>query len=71
MSELDDGTATGFVFQGASEVELLAAIHRALLAQRDRATWRAVQRNGMSTDFSWDRSAAEYLALYHRVLSRH
>ena len=68
---LDDGTATGFVFQGATEVELLAAIHRALLAQRDRANWRAVQRNGMSADFSWDRSAAEYVALYHHVLSSH
>ncbi len=67
---LDDGTATGFVFDGATEVELLATIYRALLAQRDRPTWRAVQRHGMSADFSWDRSATEYHAIYRNVLGR-
>jgi starch synthase len=67
---LDDGTATGFVFEGATDAELLAALYRALLAKRDRATWRAVQRHGMSADFSWDRSAAEYLTIYRNLLGR-
>jgi starch synthase len=67
---LDDGTATGFVFEGATDVELLAGLYRALLLQRDRPTWRAVQRHGMSADFSWDRSAAEYLTIYRNLLGR-
>jgi starch synthase len=67
---LDDGTATGFVFEGATDVELLATIYRALLTQRDRPTWRAVQRHGMSADFSWDRSATEYRAIYRNLLGR-
>ena len=57
LASLATRTATGFVFEGASEVELLACIQRALLAHRDRPTWREIQRNGMARDFSWDRSA--------------
>ena len=71
LASLDDRTATGFVFDGASAVELLACIHRALITFRDRPTWRSIQRNGMSRDSSWDQSAAEYRAIYGRVLGPH
>jgi starch synthase len=65
---LNDGAATGFVFEGASSAELLACLLRALLSRRDRSTWRAIQSTGMVQDFSWERSAREYHALYARVL---
>lgn len=29
--------------------------------------WKKLQINGMKTDFSWDRSALEYLELYNRL----
>jgi starch synthase len=61
---LADGSATGFLFQETTPEALLEALGRAAAAFRNRRTWRALQRNGMARDFSWDASAARYLALY-------
>lgn len=65
-----NGTATGFIFSHATELGLLACIHRALDTFRDKETWRGIQQNGMRRDFSWNKSAEEYLALYRSVLRR-
>jgi starch synthase len=44
---------------------LLWAIERAIGVYRnDRDRWRAMQRNGMGRDFSWDVSAREYVKVY-------
>ena len=61
---LADGSASGFVFQEPSAEALLAAVKRAAGTWRDRATWRALQRNGMTRDFSWEPSARRYAAIY-------
>jgi len=58
------GTANGFVFDDVTAAALLATIDRAIAAWRDKALWRKIQRTGMTTDFSWERSAARYRALY-------
>lgn len=58
------GTATGFLFREATPEALLEALSRAAAAFANRRTWRALQRNGMARDFSWDASAARYAALY-------
>lgn len=58
-----DGVS-GFVFGPATAEDFHACVRRALAAYRDKDAWRALQRNGMDRDFSWERSAAEYLALY-------
>ena len=31
--------------------------------------WKRLQINGMKKDFSWDRSAAEYVKVYKRVMA--
>jgi glycogen synthase len=36
----------------------------AIAAYHDAPTWRALARNGMAKDFSWDASAREYARLY-------
>ena len=61
---LADGTAAGFLFREPTADALLAAIGRAIAAYRDAPTWRALQRNGMARDFSWDPSARAYARLY-------
>jgi starch synthase len=62
------GTATGFRFAAHSRSALHDAIARALDLYRNRPdTWRKVMRTGMSRDWSWDRSAAEYEQLYHKL----
>jgi starch synthase len=67
-SSLENGTATGFVFEQANESELLACLLRALLVYEDKSLWRGVQDNGMRRDFSWRASATRYLDLYRCVL---
>ncbi len=66
---LADHSATGFVFRHMTAGDLHACVRRALAVYRDHATWRSLLRNGMERDFSWEKSAADYLALYGAVLS--
>ena len=66
---LSEGTATGFLFDGATEAELYSCILRALLLYRDKRDWRKLQVNGMKRDFSWDASAARYLEVYDKVMA--
>lgn len=56
--------STGFKFHDYSAEALLDAVQRALAAWKDRRTWLACMRRGMSRDFSWEASAAVYQRLY-------
>jgi starch synthase len=60
--------STGFVFKDYTAAALLDALTRALSTYRDRRTWRTLQVAGMRQDFSWDRSAAEYVKMYRRAM---
>jgi starch synthase len=63
------GTATGFRFAAHTAEGLREAVGRALALYRgDRPAWLRVIRNGMRQDWSWDRSAAAYEALYEKLL---
>jgi starch synthase len=55
---------TGFKFRDYAPGALLLALRRALEAWRDQRAWRALVLRGMAQDFSWDRSARGYEALY-------
>ncbi|MFN4178887.1 MAG: glycogen synthase GlgA, partial [Armatimonadota bacterium] len=50
----------GFSFTGLTVDKLVATVGRALNVYRDQGLWRALQRNAMKTDFSWDKSAQDY-----------
>jgi len=63
---LAQGTATGFQFAPATAGALSGAVHRALDLYANRPQWERLMRRGMAQDFSWQRSAAHYLALYRR-----
>jgi starch synthase len=70
----DDGLArgegTGFAFEHPTAAGLRWALGRAVRMFRERPEgWRAIQRAGMRRDWSWTRSAGEYLKLY-RALRR-
>jgi starch synthase len=67
---LANGTATGFVFVDPSAQDLWATIERALALWCDRAAWMALQRTGMTTDWSWERSARDYVGLYQEIQRR-
>ncbi len=61
------GEATGFAFTACEPSALLNVLLLALEVRRDPERWRAIQRAGMQADFSWERSAREYVRLYHKV----
>ncbi|MDP2827513.1 MAG: glycogen synthase GlgA [Sulfuricellaceae bacterium] len=65
-----NGSATGFVFKHATAHRLQECIERAISAWHDKEIWQKIQQNGMRRDFSWNRSAAEYMALYENLLGR-
>jgi starch synthase len=61
------GTGTGFTFVEYSPQALLGTLRWALSIYQERDLWRRIQRVGMQQDFSWDRSAREYVTLYERA----
>jgi starch synthase len=60
--------STGFVLASYTPPALLEALNRAFTVFRDPRKWQAVQAAGMRQDFSWDRSAQEYVKIYERAL---
>jgi starch synthase len=65
---LDRGT--GFKFGPYDAEVLLATLQEALTVYRDRAAWERLMRRAMQADFSWTRSAQEYVELYARALAK-
>ena len=61
---------TGFLFQNFDAREMTAALRHALAIQRQPELWRALQKNGMASDFSWRRSADGYDLLYAEARDR-
>lgn len=67
---LSDGTATGFYVSTPQPQALDDAIGRALsLRYHHPQQWSQLIETGMSQDWSWRRSAEEYVSLYARSLT--
>ena len=64
---LNRGTATGFMFEGASSEDMVRCVGRALALYRQPVAWRKVQRHAMAQNFGWEDSARRYRALYHSL----
>jgi starch synthase len=62
--------ATGIVFEEYTPPALLDALTRALALYADPRKWRTLQRSGMQLDYSWDRSAREYVTIYGRAIAK-
>ena len=61
-------TGTGFSFERFDPLDLFAAVVRAAETFQYPAVWRGLQQAGMRADFSWQRSAYRYLAVYRAAL---
>ena len=65
------GLATGFRFDVCDGDGLRWGLSRAVKTYRqDPRLWHQLRVTGMQQDFSWNRSAGEYLALYLQLLGR-
>ena len=62
---------TGFLFKPATPEALAGTIQRALMVyKKDPQIWQAIQIRAMQLDFSWNRSALEYIKQYKILLER-
>jgi starch synthase len=64
------GVATGFQFSPVDGPSLDNALSRAGHVFTNKKAWAAMQKRGMASDVSWDRSAETYADLYRNLLGR-
>ena len=59
--------ASGFSFREATPEALTATVRRALALYENHDAWRVIQGIGMTKDFTWTRSARQYLEVYRQA----
>jgi starch synthase len=69
--DYDHEDGTGFCFSGYNSREMMVAIRRALASHSDPVRWQELIMRAMSQDWSWDRSAREYLKLYKAIAAKY
>lgn len=58
----------GFVFHAYNAHEMLYVLKDAIYTYGNKDEWLSIIKNAMNTDFSWKRSAEEYIRLYDNML---
>jgi len=58
---------TGFLFYLPERQAFLATLEQAFQHYYDTAAWVKIQKRAMEEDFSWKKSAMEYLKIYQRL----
>ncbi len=59
---------TGYCFDRYEPLDLYTSLVRAWEAFHYKPQWQAMQRRAMAQDFSWDKSAIEYVKIYRKIL---
>jgi starch synthase len=67
---LADGTANGFSFREDNAQALTEMLQRAVDAYHQPQIWSQVIATGMRQDWSWTRSAGDYVRLYEQTAAR-
>ena len=70
IEAFDGKSGTGFKFTGYTGAALFGVIEQAIAAYRQPEVWHQLVRNGMRKDFSWGRSAEQYLEVYRTAQAR-
>ena len=67
VDDIPDGN--GFSFEDATPANFLEACERAITLFQSELEWNQLIIRIMSENVSWDRSAKEYVKLYHKILA--
>jgi starch synthase len=70
IEAFDGQSGTGFKFSEYTGAALLNAIDQAIAAYHQPQVWQQLVSNGMREDFSWGRSARQYLEIYEALQKR-
>ena len=68
ITDSGDGHGNGFTFKTYNAHDMLGAIRRGLDAYWDKAHWDELVVRAMECDFSWGKSANEYIRMYKQIL---
>jgi len=64
-------SGTGFKFYDYTDKAMLEAVSRALKVYKNKDAWISLVKRCMDEDFSWQRSAKEYMGLYKKAIEKH
>ncbi|HVN95387.1 MAG TPA: glycogen synthase GlgA [Syntrophorhabdaceae bacterium] len=64
-------TGTGYKFYDYTKDAMLEAIKSALAIYKDQSSWQSLMKRCMKQDFSWEKSAGEYVELYKKAIAKH
>ncbi|MDH5435640.1 MAG: glycogen synthase GlgA [Gammaproteobacteria bacterium] len=67
-SAIKSGKANGIIINESADEDLTDAIKRTHELFGDTKIWQGLQRRGMKTDFSWLKSAKNYMAVYQKAM---
>ena len=63
-------TGTGFIFKKYDRYAFFGTFIRALETYKYPAIWQGIQKRAMAANFSWEKSAKEYVELFKRALNQ-
>ena len=68
ITDSGDGKGNGFTFKTYNAHDMLGAIRRGLDAYWNKEYWDTLTERAIQCDFSWGKSANEYIKMYKQVL---
>ena len=68
ITDSGDGEGNGFTFKTYNAHDMLDALWRGVGAYYDREHWKTLVVRAMECDFSWGKSANEYIKLYKQLV---
>ncbi|RJR08768.1 glycogen synthase [Candidatus Parcubacteria bacterium] len=67
LKDTVENDKTGIVFKKYTQHEMISALDKALKLYKNKSKFDKIIKAGMREDFSWDKSAKEYLKLYNKL----